>query len=335
MVLFIDKDFINDFFGCLDQSENRIAYLKVLEIFSSFVKVKFYINFETIEEHHNAVIENPLVEKLFDYAEFEGYSNDLVKDILFYNNKRPALAFTSEDSDWCFENSRGNLKICNIETFESVIKNILDLERKFDLLEDENSSEYSWNGWEGINYLSNYSNSIYIFDRYIFKKDDKDIIKENILEFIKTLVPEKSNNKCYLRIFSEVPENEKKIELQDELKLQKERIEFAKRFKTFLNSNLANLNISIELIIYDKKIQIGANLHDRCCFSSFYSIYVGKGFELYKKGRRFEKSNSRFIIESILDKFSYNSYNNNLNILDKYYDKAIEQQDVRGEMFVF
>ena len=292
MVLYIDKDFLEDFYLDFDNDPIKII---VKNIITNYGDKKVFINyneneFEKLKQENEffSLICNTTVPLPIEDLEESVKKSNFSQTLVF--TKKSELWFESLENKgaWCF----------SFDNYEFKIKELIHkLHIKVDL-------GIPFNNWNALDFSTIPFNSIQITDGYILK-DEKNS-KDNLIPLINSFVKAKKET---ITIDLLVKELGAKNNLEEKKK------EFAKKQHTMLNSVFSNLQTRFS--IYVSNLISNIDLHDRTVLTNFTILDSGVGFSLV--GRKV--SNSQLVSESIFEKYTYDRLKRLKKVQQKYIEK--------------
>ena len=292
MELYIDKDFLEDFY--LDYDDDPIKLI-VKDIITNYGDKKVFINyneneFEQLKQENEffALICNTTVPLPINNIEEEVKKLNLAQTLVFTKKEEEWFEQIENKGAWCFSFDSYQVKIQEY---------ITKLHFKVDL-------STPFNNWDTIDFSTIPFNSLQLTDGYLLK-DEKNS-KENLVPLINTFVKSKKEKITIDLLLKE---------LGVKNTLEEKKREFAKKQHTMLNSIFSNLQIRFS--IYVSNLISNIDLHDRTVLTNFTILESGIGFSL--TGRKV--SNSQMVSESIFEKYTYDRLRRLKKIQQKYIDK--------------
>lgn len=300
MELYIEKEFLDNFF--LDYSEEQPTYAQktIRMIFKEYGDKKSFMNYsvDSHQEFELLKIENPFFAELASH--FPPIEIIDLKDHFFKNSKCfQTIILTRDHKEWFDEAEEKGALCMSFENYEEKILRIIDNAHfRIDLSEN-------FGGWEVFNFCNSLPlNFITLNDNYILSDKDKQKMDKNIIQLFKIMLLGKKL-KTTIKVLSK-DFNSPRPGTPQQVN------ETAEKKHLKLNSALANFKK--EIITINSDLPTKHDLHDRVLMSNFFMVDSGKGFNLIPH----HKSNSQIICESIFDKYTYKRLKNNLNMIDDY-----------------
>ena len=196
MKLYIDKDFLDNFFICY--SEKNIYHSDIVKFFKKIKGFNLVINFKDFEEFEICCIENPLLEYLINETVPEiTFNPDLKSQILdmdFYEkDKYPFKLFFIEKSEE--ENEKliydFGYEYISTQNMEDRWANYLSDREDFKLKvtkDKEYPEELKFDSYEKIKKYKHPINAILFFDLYMLSNTKNQQIDDNFIQLLKSLV---------------------------------------------------------------------------------------------------------------------------------------------------
>ena len=293
MELYIEKEFLDNFYLEFDESSASSSQKIVATILKEYAEVEWFIDCktETLEQIETLKAENPFFHARTVYS--SPISVNSVKDYFFEKSKcDQTLIFTQYKGDWFNEAERRGALCFSYENYQQKIENIVQkCHFKIDLSE-------KFKGWgtslKNIQELMPL-NKIIVNDSYLLDKPE--FYKNNVYPLIKVISEEKSTTKhFYTDILNKrVP------------------------FKTNIIYNLLKEKYpTSEIKIIHNNVD-NLNSHDRLLYSNHYIIDCAIGFNFNQQ----LTSNSQIIIETIFEKYTYNRLRNHLRKMDNHFQNLL------------
>ena len=293
MELYIEKEFLDNFYLEFDESSASSSQKIVATILKEYAEVEWFIDCktETLEQIETLKAENPFFHARTVYS--SPISVNSVKDYFFEKSKcDQTLIFTQYKGDWFNEAERRGALCFSYENYQQKIENIVQkCHFKIDLSE-------KFKGWgtslKNIQELMPL-NKIIVNDSYLLDKPE--FYKNNVYPLIKVISEEKSTTKhFYTDILNKrVP------------------------FKTNIIYNLLKEKYpTSEIKIMHNNVD-NLNSHDRLLYSNHYIIDCAIGFNF----NQHLISNSQIIIETIFEKYTYNRLRNHLKKMENHFQNLL------------
>ncbi len=300
MELYIEKEFLDNFYLEFDESSASSSQKIVATILKEYAEVEWFIDCktETLEQIETLKAENPFFHARTVYS--SPISVNSVKDYFFEKSKcDQTLIFTQYKGDWFNEAERRGALCFSYENYQQKIENIVQkCHFKIDLSE-------KFKGWgtslKNIQELMPL-NKIIVNDSYLLDKPE--FYKNNVYPLIKVISEEKSTTKhFYTDILNKrVP------------------------FKTNIIYNLLKEKYpTSEIKIIHNNVD-NLNSHDRLLYSNHYIIDCAIGFNFNQQ----LTSNSQIIIETIFEKYTYNRLRNHLRKMDNHFQNLITDKRINA-----
>jgi hypothetical protein len=308
MELFIEKDFLDDFYIAYDSS--RIDNI-IKDIITNYGDKKVFINYN----------ENDFVLLKSENEFFALISNSTVpipvdnfKESIKNSTFNQTLVFTKKREDWFEEiQNKGALCFC-FDDYKKKIHTIIDaLHFKIDLSK-------TFVGWQFLEIFKLLDfNKIVVTDGYILTDKDSQKIKDNMIPLLQKMVLNKEKE-ISIEIFT------KDLNAISDSAAHKE--EKARKRYEKLNSVFAAYKTKFSIILNDFPI-IDHKLHDRYIATNFSLMDCGEGFNLMPH----KKSDSQIISETIFEKYTYDRLKNITKIQTAYLLKLKGLETVKFKMF--
>jgi hypothetical protein len=305
MQLYIEKDFLDNFYIEFNESAASSSQKILATILKEYAEVEWYIDceIETPEQFEKLKTENPF----FAYRSINmgPVSINSVREHFFENSAcKQTLLFTQNEEKW-FVDAESKGALCfSFDNYQSKIENIIQqCHFKIDLSKN-------FQGWELLNNLKNIPcNKIIINDGYILTDKHAQKMADNLFPIIKTIMGTKYKIVTRIEIYTNnlntpPPGTFEQIKAEAEKKWNR------------LNSVFANYMINFNIIT--NTLQKGSyDFHDRLIYLNFLIIDSPKGFNLLP----YKKSNSQIVVDTIFDKYTYNRLRNHLKMHDDYFNE--------------
>ena len=290
MELYIEKEFLDNFYLEFDESSESSSQKIVATILKEYAEVECFIDceIESLEQLDFLKSENSFFKAICDKSK-SPLAVKSIKDHFFEKSKcEQTLIFTQNNKDWFNEAERKGALCFSYENYQQKIENIVQkCHFKIDLSE-------KFKGWgtslKNIQELMPL-NKIIVNDSYLLDKPE--FYKNNVYPLIKVISEEKSTTKhFYTDILNKrVP------------------------FKTNIIYNLLKEKYpTSEIKIIHNNVD-NLNSHDRLLYSNHYIIDCAIGFNFNQQ----LTSNSQIIIETIFEKYTYNRLRNHLRKMDNHF----------------
>ena len=289
MELYIEKEFLDNFYLEFDESSASSSQKIVATILKEYAEVECFIDCktETLEQIETLKAENPFFHARTVYS--SPISVNSVKDYFFEKSKcEQTLIFTQKNKDWFNEAERKGALCFSYENYQQKIENIvLKCHFKIDLSE-------GFQGWEQT--LQNIQelmplNKIIINDAYLLDKPE--FYESNVYPLIKAISKNKKTTKLF---YTDILNKKLTFNIGLIYNLLKEKYPTSEI--KIMHNNVDNLNS-----------------HDRLLYSNHYIIDCAIGFNF----NQHLISNSQIIIETINEKYTYNRLRNHLIKMDNHF----------------
>ncbi len=298
MELYIEKDFLDNFYIDFDESQiNKIAKKVITEYGNKRVFINYKIDeFEKLEDENEifALISNTLPP--IPVA-------DIKTHLFEQSDFKQTLIFMNENEDW-FEEAEKEGALCfSFDNYREKIEKIIDkLHYKIDL-------SIKFPGWENLLNVFKFINfnKVVITDGYILTVDHENKIESDIIKILQVLNDE--NYSCNIEILTK----ELNSPINNETRHIKEKAK--KRYK-YLKKQFSNKKMDFRILMYYNNDSY--DFHDRTIESNFTLMDCGKGFRLEKNKKI---SNSQIISETIFEKYTYDRLKSHKNLRKKYFEK--------------
>ena len=293
MELYIEKEFLDNFYLEFDESSASSSQKIVATILKEYAEVEWFIDCktETLEQIETLKAENPFFHARTVYS--SPISVNSVKDYFFEKSKcDQTLIFTQYKGDWFNEAERRGALCFSYENYQQKIENIVQkCHFKIDLSE-------KFKGWgtslKNIQELMPL-NKIIVNDSYLLDKPE--FYKNNVYPLIKVISEEKSTTKhFYTDILN------KRVPFKSNIIYNLLKEKYPTSEIKIIHNNVDNLNS-----------------HDRLLYSNHYIIDCAIGFNFNQQ----LTSNSQIIIETIFEKYTYNRLRNHLRKMDNHFQNLL------------
>lgn len=315
MQLFIEQNFINDYY--LESGKSNLSEEKMIIdiMFSEFTELEVFLDCETEAEIKEQICQNSILNKIFTnnpsikpIGRFEDYFKG-------YNKPKQGLVFLQNKSEWSKTLFNKGFLCFFYDTYEQSIKEIINnLHFRIDLSEITNSIFNDWDEFKRFKALP--LNSIIVSDKYILSDKTGQEINRNLIPFLKSILEGKKETNIDIAILTD------KVLLNENIpdKGIKEREEVKKRYK-YLKSKFAQYSLEFSIVkIHSIDKLSNFELHDRIVYSNYSILEIGKGFNLSKNISNDKlQSNSQIICETIFYKYTYNRLKNHFRLLSDYF----------------
>ncbi len=316
MELYIEKEFLDDFFIAFEPDKASQSQKVVVSILTEYGEVDRFVDVEinAPQELEKLKIENPF------FAGSNGKPptpvRSIKEDFFEHANCRQTLIFMKNEQEW-FPKAEQKGALCftwgNYE--ERISKIIENTNFKIDLSE-------GFTGWDSFVSLQKVPfNYVLVNDNYLLTDKARQKMDKNIIPFLKIILKGKSEQEIKLDVYTK-DFNPKQPRRDEQIKVAAK-----KRFGK-LNRGLANFRKKSRLINNDLKPS-SYDFHDRVVLSNFFSIDSGQGFNLIPH----KKSNSQVIVETIFDKYTYKRIKNLMKMHNEYVEKLERLETVKFKMF--
>ena len=293
MELYIEKEFLDNFYLEFDESSASSSQKIVATILKEYAEVEWFIDCktETLEQIETLKAENPFFHARTVYS--SPISVNSVKDYFFEKSKcDQTLIFTQYKGDWFNEAERRGALCFSYENYQQKIENIVQkCHFKIDLSE-------KFKGWgtslKNIQELMPL-NKIIVNDSYLLDKPE--FYKNNVYPLIKVISEKKSTTKhFYTDILN------KRVPFKSNIIYNLLKEKYPTSEIKIIHNNVDNLNS-----------------HDRLLYSNHYIIDCAIGFNFNQQ----LTSNSQIIIETIFEKYTYNRLRNHLRKMDNHFQNLL------------
>ena len=307
MELYIEKEFLDNFYLEFDESSASSSQKIVATILKEYAEVEWFIDCktETLEQIETLKAENPFFHARTVYS--SPITVNSVKDYFFEKSKcDQTLIFTQNNEDWFNEAERKGALCFSYENYRQKIENIVQkCHFKIDLSE-------GFQGWGFLNNLKNTPfNKILINDGYILTDKDSQKMSDNLIPILQNIMDKNYQTKTDVEIYTKdlnppQPGTFEQIKSEVDKKLRR------------LNSVFANYQLSLKII--SNTLQKGKyDFHDRLIYLNYLIIDSPRGFNLIPH----KKSNSQLTVETIFEKYTYNRLRNHKKMHNDYLKKIV------------
>lgn len=304
MELFIEKEFLRDFYNGFDES-----YIQeiVKNIITDYGDKRVFINGN--ENDFNKLKEE---NEFFMLITANGQILEFIDNIKEHVSKiqlNQTLIFTKSKEEW-FEEIENKGALCfTFDNYQQKIKAIMkSLHFKIDL-----SKQFP--GWDFLDAFKNINyNKIIVTDSYVLGDKTDQKMDDNIIPVLKKLVLDKKNKRSVTFFTKDLSS------LTNQARHIKEK---AKKRVSRLQQIFKNENIKIINSNLSHRITQNFDMHDRNIATNFSLLDSGKGFNLVPH----YPSNSQIISETIFDKYTYDRLNTIFR-LQKEYINQITNKDM-------
>jgi hypothetical protein len=308
MELFIEKEFLDDFYIAYDSSTIDNA---VKAIITNYGDKKVFIDYDE-DDFIRFKSENEFFALICNITVPRSVTN--FKESINNCEFKQTLVFTKKREAWFDEfSNKGALCFC-FDDYKNEINKIIDaLHFKIDLSKP-------FVGWQFLDCYNTLNfETIMISDRYILSDKSNQKIKENIIPLLQKMVLNKERE-ISINIFT------KDLNPISDSAAHKEE-KARKRFNK-LNSVFAAYRTKFSIILSDSPV-IDYNLHDRYIATNFSLMDSGVGFNLMP----IKKSDSQIISETIFEKYTYDRLKNLTKIQTAYLLKLKRLETLDFKMF--
>jgi hypothetical protein len=307
MELYIEKEFLDNFYLEFDEKTASASQKIVATILKEYAEVEWFIDckIDSIELLESLKNDNPYFHARSIYS--SPISVRSIKEHFFEKSKcEQTLIFAQNNEDW-FDTAELKGAICfSLNNYKTKIESIIySCHFKIDLSDQ-------FRGWEFLSNLKNIPfNKIMINDGYILADKSTQKIQDNLIPILQNIIGKNYQQKSELEIYTKdlnplQPGTFEQIKDEADKKLRR------------LNSVFANYQLKIKII--SNTLQKGKyDFHDRLLYLNFLIIDSPKGFNLMP----YKKSNSQITIETIFDKYTYNRIKNHKRMHTDYFEKII------------
>ena len=290
MELYIEKEFLDNFYLEFDESSASSSQKIVATILKEYAEVECFIDceIESLEQLDFLKSENSFFKAICDKSK-SPLAVKSIKDYFFEKSKcEQTLIFTQNNKDWFNEAERKGALCFSYENYQQKIENIVQkCHFKIDLSE-------GFQGWEQT--LQNIQelmplNKIIINDAYLLDKPE--FYESNVYPLIKAISKNKKTTKLF---YTDILNKKLTFNIGLIYNLLKEKYPTSEI--KIMHNNVDNLNS-----------------HDRLLYSNHYIIDCAIGFNFNQQ----LTSNSQIIIETIFEKYTYNRLRNHLRKMDNHF----------------
>ena len=289
MELYIEKEFLDNFYLEFDESSASSSQKIVATILKEYAEVEWFFDseIESLEQLEFLKSENSFFKARCVYSSPTPIKS--VEKHFFEKSKcEQTLIFTQKNKDWFNEAERKGALCFSYENYQQKIENIvLKCHFKIDLSE-------GFQGWEQT--LQNIQelmplNKIIINDAYLLDKPE--FYESNVYPLIKAISKNKKTTKLF---YTDILNKKLTFNIGLIYNLLKEKYPTSEI--KIMHNNVDNLNS-----------------HDRLLYSNHYIIDCAIGFNFNQQ----LTSNSQIIIETIFEKYTYNRLRNHLRKMDNHF----------------
>ncbi len=308
MELYIEKEFLDNFYLEFDESSASSSQKIVATILKEYAEVECFIDceIESLEQLDFLKSENSFFKAICDKSK-SPLAVKSIKDYFFEKSKcEQTLIFTQNNKDWFNEAERKGALCFSYENYQHKIENISkECHFKIDLSE-------GFQGWGFLNNLKNTPfNKILVNDGYILTDKDSQKMADNLIPILQNIMDKNYQTKTDVEIYTK-DLNPPQLGTFEQIKS-----EVDKKLRR-LNSVFANYQLSIKII--SNTLQKGKyDFHDRLIYLNYLIIDSPKGFNLMP----YKKSNSQLTVETIFEKYTYNRLRNHKRMHDDYLKKIV------------
>lgn len=311
MELYIEKEFLDNFFASYDYNKPSQEQEIIKNILTEYEEIEWYYDqiIDTPEELALLKQENPFFALRCNHKtpiETEDFKNQF----FLKSNCQQTLILTNESKDW-FDSAQGRGAIClSFNNYEKRIKEIIE---RCHFKVDLSLPFLGWNLFQNFQILP--LNFITINDSYIFTDKTNQKMDKNIIQMLKYFLNNRTEE-VYIKILTKdfnPPQatNDKLI------------IESAYKRHQRLNSALANY--SKKLLTVNNEHSRNFELHDRIITTNFLMIDSGKGFNLIPH----KPSNSQIVVETIFNRYTYKRMRNHQKKQKEYLHKLSKLNTIK------
>lgn len=300
MELYIEKEFLDNFYLEFEESNASNSQKIVATILKEYAEIDWFVDceMESLEQLEFLKSENSFFKARCDYS--CPISIKSVEKHFFEKSKYEQTLIFTQNNEYWFNKAERNGALCfSLNNYQEKIENIVQkCHFKVDLSEN-------FQGWEktlkSIQELIPL-NKIIINDSYLLDKPKS--YESNIYPLIKAI----SKNKKTVKLFYTDILNKNPL------------------FKTDIIYNLLKEKYPTSeiKIIHNNVDELKS--HDRLLYSNHYIIDCAIGFNFDTRAI----SNSQIIIESIFEKYTYNRLRNHLRKMDNHFQSLINENRVNS-----
>ena len=286
IAIFVDKDFLNDFFLMEDELS---SFEEVNNILTGFAEKVLFHNFENPEDF----LKNPIGKKIASNGVttiIHGGFND------FLLSNPPTKICFSTDKIALTKKEILRFKISDLD------KKISDLKLKTDwvvYLDDKEERKQLKKKWRELTSIT--INSIQLIDKYLPKK------REIFIDFCKEYISSLEFNNLKVDIFSNNL-------TKDEYNTEKEK-EQIRKLSRALNSTCPSRISTVNYYRIFSELRSIIDFHDRVLITNLYLLDIGVGFDNLLTS---QETNSKLVCTSILNEDTYNRVRRLRKKIDKY-----------------
>ena len=316
MELYIEKDFIDNFYLEVDLNNIKPAEQILINIFKSYGDVETFmdVNYSTVEELETLKLNNPFISYLFNSRGPISVPN--IKDHFFQHSKcEQTLIFMKNEEQWFEEAEKKGAMTFSLENYSKRITGILEWVDSLDIDIDE------FQEWDIFSYMCNIPfNMLTICDNYILVNKNNQQIDSNIIPFMQFVLQSKEEQQIPIKIYTK--------DLNPPQPGTPEQImERVKSNHRLLNSRLANYKVRFKIL--NTAFQRNVDIHAREVINNFVIIRSGKGFNLVPPPKT---SNETISADSIFNKNGYKRIKKRLNFY-RSHEAYLNQMETLGFKF--
>lgn len=313
MNIYIDKEFLDDFYIEYDEDNNSAAQKIVFDMFVNFPEVEIYTNYElNFDQDNHHELDKIKEDNLIFAKMFNQSSPTIVKSLkekLFNSNFKRELVFMKNKESW-FEEARKLGALCfSYDSFKEEIENVLEKHSfKIDLSVKFTSFD------QLVPKLP--FNQIVFSDKYVLSKI-KDTEK-NINTLLKEILSNKTQNKVDVKIYTSDFGTKKEYD-------RKRVSSVVKKWEEMIRENIKGKTAKFYIINSSDYLSPSRLLdfHDRLIIFNYQIIESGKGFNLFP----YKKSNSQIISSTIFDLYTWKRIKNLSKYYNEYYEKIKDYEN--------
>ncbi len=302
MELYIEKEFLDNFYLEFDEKSASEGQLILASIFKEYGEIDWFIDtpIENSEDLQSLIQNNPF------FAYRASYSppipvKSLKEHFLEFSSCSQTIIITENEEQWFTEAELKGALCLATSSYQERIKSILKAcHMKVDL-------SIGFNNWDLFRFQESLPfNKIIINDNYILTDSNNQKIDKNLIPMVKSLIGENRTKEVPIYIFTKDLKPESpgtSSQIKDALEKKHRR----------LNSSFANYKLNFK-VVNNNLLGGQGTLHDRVMLSNFFMVDCAKGFNLLPHTH----SNSQIIVVSIFDKYTYNRLKNHNKIHQDY-----------------